>query len=262
MTKQIEALRRGLVVLDLLDSGGPHALADLAKTTLLAKPTLLRILGTLAATGHVRRGLMDGLWRSTGRQRPSPGPSDLLAEVSAPVLDALCQRVLWPSDVGRYRDGAIRVLETSRRLSPFLVNRTIAEGIHVMPSAMGRAILAFTSDADRARIMDGLITRGAPYDVAVRDPAALESMIASVRAKGYAVRHPGYYISVPQEGLVSAIAVPVMMDGIAIAAINLSWITSAMTEANFAAAHLADLQRAAAALSENFAKRHDVAGNR
>lgn len=255
MTKQIEALRRGLVVLDLLAKAGPHSLAALARASALPKPTLLRILATLEATGHVRRGLIDDLWRATTNRHPVTGREHLLAEICAPALDGLCQRVLWPSDVGVYRDGSIHVLETSRRLSPFLVNRTVAVGLHVLPTAMGRAILAFTPEPDRQAIIDTLAAQNAPYERAAHDPVAMSRLIEDVRAKGYGARTPGYFMSKPQEAAVSAIAVPVLVDGAAVAAVNISWITRAASEADVVATHLGDLQAVAASIAEDFATR-------
>ncbi|WOI55809.1 helix-turn-helix domain-containing protein [Palleronia sp. LCG004] len=255
MGKRIEALRRGLLVLDHLGRDGPQSLASLARATGLPKPTLLRILDTLEATGHVRRGLIDGLWRATVARHDAPLPGSLLAEICAPLLDRLCQRILWPSDIGIHREGTIRILETSRRLSPFLGNRTVADSIHVFPSAMGRAILAFTSEADRDRILAEVAMRDTPHDRPARDAAAMARLVAEVRAKGYGARNIGYYVSAPREAQVSAIAVPVMMGDIAIAAINLSWVARAMTEAEIVAAHLDDLRSAAGTIASEYAAR-------
>ena len=251
MTKQIIALRRGLAVLDLLSSTRSLSLAELAQQTGLAKATLLRILVTLEEAGHARRGLSDNRWRAAGRGGPMDADG-MLAEVSAPVLDSLCQKVLWPSDVGVYRGGAVYVLETSRLLSPFLVNRVVSYGIHVLPSAMGRAILAWTSDQDRADILNDLRHIDGPYDGMARDPEAVEPLIRETRARGYAVRHPGYFVTTAREAQVSAIAVPVMSGTRAIAAVNLSWVAKAMTEADVVSAHLDDLRAAAEEIGDAY----------
>jgi IclR family mhp operon transcriptional activator len=173
-----------------------------------------------------------------------------LAEIAGPILDALCQRVLWPSDVGVYDDGAIRVLETSRRLSPFLVNRdVISRRIHVVPSAMGRAILAWSGAEGRERILADLVRHGEPHERPARDAERMGRLLSDTLERGYAVRHPGYYISVPREAQVTAVAVPVLVAGEPVAAINLSWVASAMSEDNFVARNLSDLCASAAEIS-------------
>lgn len=251
MVKRIEALGRGLAVLERLEAAGPVGLSELARQCALSKATLLRILLTLEAAGFARRRLADRLWDATARRPPmAANPHSRLAEIAGPVLDALCQKVLWPSDVGVYDDGAIRVLETSRRLSPFLVNRdVVASRIHVIPSAMGRAIIAWSRRGVRAGIVADLAVQDEPHDRLIHDAPGLARLIGETRERGYAVRHPGYFISVPREARVTAVAVPVIRAGKAIAAINLSWVESAMTEAEFASRHLGDLTRAAAEIA-------------
>lgn len=251
VTKHISALRRGLAVLDLLSSASSLSLAELAQQTGMAKATLLRMLVTLEMAGHARRGLGDNRWRAAGRAGPADADGRL-AEVSAPVLDGLCQRVLWPSDVGVYRGGAIQVLETLRLLSPFLVNRVVSYGIHVLPSAMGRAILAWTSDQYRKEILRDLCQVRGAHERMAQDPEAVENLVRETRARGYAVRHPGYYVTAAREALVSAIALPVMQGDHAIAAVNLSWVAKAMTEAEVVSSHLEDLRGAVADISDAY----------
>ena len=251
--KRIESLRRGLQVMQLLRDEAPLSLAALARRSGLAKATLLRILVTLEDSGHARRGLGDGLWHAAGPVAEETDPDRRLTQVCGPLLDQLCQKVLWPSDVGVYHGGSIRVLETSRRVSPFLVNRVVNYGIHVLPSAMGRAVLAWASDADRAQILADLRNSAEPHDRLAAHPDKVEELIGDTRARGYAVRHPGYFVTVPREALVSAIAVPVMVQQRAIAALNLSWVASAQSEADFATAHLERLQQVAADIARAYA---------
>ena len=251
--KRIESLRRGLSVMDLLQGSGPLSLAELARQSGLAKATLLRILLTLEEAGHARRGLADGLWHPGAQGVHGPAPERRLAQISGPPLDRLCQKVLWPSDVGVYDTRTIRVLETSRRMSPFLVNRVVNYGIHVLPSAMGRAILAWSPEAEREAILDDLRKSDEPHDRLAAHPDKVAQLIEETRARGYATRHPGYFVNVRREALVSAIAVPVLSQGGVIAAVNLSWLTSAATEADLVATALGPLTAAAREIEEGLA---------
>ncbi len=256
--KQIRALERGLAVLDSVTRAGPSSLQALAEETELPKATLLRILLTLEAAGYVRRGLGDRLWRANVRTGPLQGNRQeiILAEVTGPVLDRLCQEILWPSDIGVYIGGTIRVLETSRRMSPFVVNRDVLTSrVHVMPSAMGRAILAWSNEAERARIISDLSRTDDPQDVPARDPLRVAALIAETRAQDYATRSPSYYVRERREAAMRAIAVPVIAGTRVIGAINLTWIHSAEPEAAFIRRHLNRLQQAAAEIADAFVAR-------
>ncbi|MFV0245110.1 MAG: helix-turn-helix domain-containing protein [Qingshengfaniella sp.] len=246
MVKTVEALRRGLRVLDTLFEDGPMTLTDLSHRTGLSKATLLRILATLREAGHVRRGLGDRLWyASTIRHGAVPTAlADVMAEVSGPVIRELCTEIQWPSDVGVYEDAGVRMVETSRLMSPFLSHRLLYRGVEVLPSAIGRAILAWTSDSHRAEIIADLAERGGSHDRMVHDRTRLDAMLAEVRARGYATRLRGYVVVLGQGADISAVALPVMRGDRAIAGVSLSWMPSAMTEADFVAAYLGRLRQA------------------
>ena len=233
MAREIEALRRGLAVLDLLGQTGPLGLSEAARRAGLPKASALRVLATLAAAGHARQRLSDGRWEACARPARRAGAADgatsQLAQAAGPVLDRLCAEVLWPSDIGMFERGAIRVLETSRRRSPFVINRDVmGTRIHVMFSAMGRAILAGQDDAGRARMIAALRREGDARDRAACTEAAVARIVAETRARGHAVREPGYFVTAPGEGRVSAVALPVMAGGAPVAAVNLCWLSGAI----------------------------------
>ncbi|MCW1931444.1 helix-turn-helix domain-containing protein [Pararhodobacter zhoushanensis] len=251
MVKQIESLGRGLRVLGILEGGGAYSLTDLAQRTELPKSTLLRMLETLRTGGFARRRRTDGHWQaSLSRFNGGDPRSDILADTVAPVLDELCGKIAWPSDVGIYDKGGIRVLESSRRLSPFVVNRdVVARHIHVLPSAMGRAILAWSSPARLDEILAELSHNSARPESMARDRAAVQALIDETRARGYATRQYGYFVTAPSEAKVMAMAVPVMVFGEPIAAINVVWIGTAMSEEDFARLHLSRLRDAASSIA-------------
>ncbi|MCA2013715.1 helix-turn-helix domain-containing protein [Cereibacter sphaeroides] len=245
--KVITALQRGLQVLEILRDLEPATLEEITRESGLPKPTVLRILRTLAASRVAYQALSDRRWR-TGAQMPTARPDNadaLLAELAGPVLDRLCREILWPSDIGVFQDGAVQVLETSRRRSPFLVNRNVTtHRIHMLPSAMGRVILAWSEPARRAEILSIMAARGEGVDRVPPGPD-FDDYLTEIRTRGYATRQRGYYVILPREGRISAIAVPVHLGGGRIAAVNLSWMTSAATEAEIAASALPLLRDAA-----------------
>lgn len=265
--KTIRALSRGLAVIRALEGGASLTLHQLHAATGLPKPTLLRILTTLERDGYVRRGIGDELYRTTVRPAAtaSDHDADLLADVAAPVLDRLCQRTVWPSDLGVYRDGAMRIHETTRRNTPFVINRKVLEyKIHVLHSAMGRAYLAACDEAERAAIHAVLRASSDPRDRIARRPGAVEALVEQTRAQGYALRARGYSLSPRSFAEMSAIAVPVLCAGRPVGAVNLVWISSAVSEAVFVREQLDALKEAAGEIASEFAARsagpHPAAG--
>lgn len=258
MVKIIRALSRGFEVMRSLEMEGPATLHELALRTGLPKPTLMRVLLTLEKEGYVRRGIGDRLYRHNMRDiRPrGDGWKAVLAEVAAPVLDALCNAVLWPSDLGVYEDGVIHVQETTRRLSPFLLNRDVLRAdIHVLPSAMGRAVLAWSGPERRDAILSRLVNSRRGPDRPARDRGAMADLVNQTLAKGYASRMPGYYITHRREADVSAIALPITFRGEAIGAVNLAWVSSALGERDFVDQYLRRLSAAANTINAKLERR-------
>ncbi len=255
-TNTVRALSRGLAVLRAIEDRPGASLHELSAACGLSKPVLLRMIATLEAEGYVRRGLTDRLYYANLRV---PAPPDetrrsLLAEAAAPVLDRLCQEVLWPSDIAVYSDGFMRVQETSRRRSPFMMNRAVTRyGIHVLQSGMGRAFLAHCDSGTRESIMARLARSPDRRDRLARDKSAIDALIADVRTKGYATRETGYFITQPMEARVSAIAIPVIADMAAIGSVNLVWIAQAASEAQFVRRYLPRLAEASKEIARRFA---------
>lgn len=259
--KTIRALARGLDVMRTLENKGPATLHELAALTGLSKPTLLRVLTTLENEGYVRRGIGDRLYHRTVRsvRQAEGGWKAVIAEVAAPVLDQLCNAVLWPSDLGIYENGAIHVQETTRRLSPFLLNRDVLRAdIHVLPSAMGRAVLAWSSPERREAILRELIGLGRRGDELARNSKAVDALVKETLDKGYATRMRGYYITHRREADVRAIALPITIKGEAVGSVNLAWVSSALSEKQFAVRYLDALAATARDINEALAPRFDT----
>lgn len=218
----VRALKRGLSVLGQVRLQESATLAELHGLTGLAKPTLLRLLGTLETEGFVRRSMVDGRWRlAAAARRFAGGPEghDPIVDHGAPVLEALSRRLVWPSDLA-VRDGtAMAILETTRSRTPYAVDRQVAFGyrVHMLASGLGRAYLAFAAEAERREIVAALGRSNDPLDRLARQRRRLEGLLAEVRTKGYALRAPGY------RSAFHGLAVPVLVQGAARAAINVIW---------------------------------------
>ena len=245
----------------------PSTLNDIHQATGLPRPTLLRILRTLELGGMVRRGMGDGLYRNGYRlQRLAENldETDRLAEIAAPILDSLCQKVRWPSDVvvlRRWEDekAVMEVKETSRAHSPFTVNHIlIGFGVNIPMSAAGRAYLAFCPVDEREEIITLLAASNEPANYCVRDRAKFNRVLDGVREQGYAVRDRNFVGGYPDvrpfpDDDLQAIAVPIQTAERVHGAVTLIWLRQAMETDEFVSAYLSDLRAAADEINQKLA---------
>jgi len=120
--KSIRSLERGLYVLQALQEQPISSLHDVYRFTGIPTPTLLRILHTLEQAGVVSRRLADGQYRISANQSHltrKPDRYDRVAEAAAPVLDRLCRKISWPSDLMVPAGDHMEIRESSRVRTPF-----------------------------------------------------------------------------------------------------------------------------------------------
>lgn len=253
----IRALERGIEVLAVLQSNSICSLHDIHRATRIPKPSLLRILKTFERTGIVSRRLADGFYRMSMSTRAARKRDryDHVAEAAAPVIDRLCRKVLWPSDLFVPAGSYMERRETSRPHTPFFINPGdwkrfgVTVRANWLTTGVGRAYLAFCPDQERDAIIRRLRQSDKPEDRLARDPKRLEKILAETRARGYAIRDPsfigGSYGRPPFDDGLAAIVVPLLDRGRVHGSINILFVKTAYTVQQFAARHLADLQAAA-----------------
>ena len=120
----IKGLQRGLQVLEALQASPTSSLHAIHLATRISKPSLLRILNTLERAGYVSRRLADGHYRIsafTGIARKRDR-HDRVVEAAGPVLDRLCRKVRWPSDMMVPAGDHMERRETSQAYSPFFMH--------------------------------------------------------------------------------------------------------------------------------------------
>lgn len=259
----IRSLERGLHVLKVVRAKPTSTLQEVHAATGLPKPTLLRILHTLEQAGMVRRRLADGRYQigvEIYRIGRKPDRYELLAEIAGPVLDRLCRRLAWPSDLAVPAGDHMEIRETSRPLSPFVLNHDqIGHQINWVLSGHGRAYLAFCTERERQSLLDLLKRSGNPENKLAFQTEKLNRIFAEIRRRGYATRDPtfvgGFYGRPPYSDGLAAIAVPVRRDAQLYGAINLVWLKNAHTIDHMVRHHLADLQAAASQITTGMSQK-------
>jgi IclR family mhp operon transcriptional activator len=249
----IRGLERGLQVLQFLQTNPIASLHDLHVATGISKPSLLRILHTLERSHLVSQRLGDGRYRISAniiRVARRRARHDRIAEAAAPVLDKLCQKISWPSDVLVPVGDCMEIAETSQTQSPFYIPISgIGRRVNWLLSAVGRAYLAFCPAKEIEAILQRLVKSDKPEDRLASDRKGLDKVLMETRQRGYGVRAPTYsgelYGEPPRGDGLAAIALPLLDGGRVHGSINIMWIKTAFTVEEFAARHLADLKAAA-----------------
>ena len=132
---------------------------------------------TLERAGLVSRRLADGHYRisALGRMARKRDRFDRVAEAAAPVLDRLCQKVLWPSDLLVPAGDHMERRETSRSHSPFPIHSAhelnrVGQPVGWLLSAVGRAYLAFCPEKEREGILRRLRKSNKLDDLLAHEP--------------------------------------------------------------------------------------------
>ena len=174
----MRGLERGLRVLEALEAKPIASLHDLYLVTGISKPSLLRVLQTLEQFHLVSRRLGDGRYRASTNltRRPRRHVRDeRVAEAAAPVLDRLCQRISWPSDLMVPAGDHMIIAETSQTQTPFLIKAGgIGSPINWLLSAVGRVYLAYCADKERDEILRRLLKSERPEDRLAHEPKRIE----------------------------------------------------------------------------------------
>lgn len=252
----IQGLQRGLRVIQALQTCSTSSLNDIHRATHISKPSLLRILRTLELAGIVSRRLADGHYRLSAFTRVvrKQDAHERVAEAAAPVLDSLCQKVKWPSDLLVPAGDCMERRETSRALSPLITHspfhntREIGTKVNWLLTGVGRAYLAFCPAGERERVLERLRKSDKPEDRLAHDPTRLEKIFEETRKRGYGIRDPSFvggpYGTPPFDDGLAGMAIPLQDGRRVYGSINILWIRTAFTIEEFAARHLVDLQAA------------------
>ncbi len=242
----VEALARGLAVIESFDAEHPHmTLSEVAQRTGLSRGAVGRILHTLVTLGylsqHDRQFLLEPRALKLGYAYLSSRPLWRLAQ---PMLEAVAR------DVGEACSLSILDGEEIVYVTSVVATRVVYDFVGVggrLPAfcaSMGRVLLAAQSDGEIDRFLASATLRArTPHTVT--DPARLRAIILNARAQGYATQdeevEPGQ----------RAVAVPVTgADGRTIAAINVTVPVHRFTMAAMLEKAVPVLRREAARLGE------------
>lgn len=252
--KSVRAFDRGLTVVELLKTHRSATLGELHRETGLSRATLLRLLKTLEERDWIFFASSEGAYRLSPwleRRSPLDTPYDHIGALAAPILNRLCKKILWPSDIA-VRDGlSMLILESSRRTSPFVIDRNVVgHRPSLLKTATGRAYLAFCPDDEREWLLKELRKSSRRDDRVANMERWVATVIDETRRQGYGVREPDSEAGLKRRSTdFNAIAVPAMAHGRVVACINVVWIEHTVPVNDFAATYVPRLKAAAAKLT-------------
>jgi IclR family mhp operon transcriptional activator len=259
----VAALLRGLDVLRAVNRLLPASVADIHRLTGINQPTIVRMLETLIHAGFVIRHPRQPTYHPTGRTLELSAGYALHREIglaATPVITRLRAATGWPSDVAVFDGDAMIVAHTSRGEGRFQFERRTGFRAPVLATSLGRAYLGFASEADRERALALAARSPEPWDAIAARPSEAAAFFAGIRAAGFAAMDENYAAR-EYGGLASAIAVPVLVGGVAVASLNLMYLREAIGRNAVVENLLPLLREAAAELGATVQNPHQLAQN-
>jgi IclR family mhp operon transcriptional activator len=226
----VQSVLRALALLRELYRQRATTVDQLHKASGLPKPTILRLLGTLAAAGLVakaERGLGYRVTSAVLALSAGFHGGPLVAEAGRPWAEELTRRFRWPAaiavpDRGRVAISVSTMAESA--VSPF--HATVGVRFSLVTRALGRAYLAFCPEPERRILLRLLAASADPEDNPPNLERVVAAMIAEVRRQGFALRDPQVE---PRSS--DTVAVPIRFGGAVAGTIGLSYFRSAVSRA-------------------------------
>ncbi|VCU70462.1 Pca regulon regulatory protein [Pigmentiphaga humi] len=247
----VQAVVRAIELLQALNRQPVSTLDVLHKQTGIPKPSLIRLLETLASKGLVRHAPQYGAYYLTSLVNTlSSGyhSEPRIVEAARPRLDALTEDIKWPVAIAVPDANAMVVRYSTIPNSPLsLLHSTINMRLSLVSRAIGRAYLSFCEDDERETILALLRESKSPEDGPARDAEAVRKMIAQTRAQGYALRDPAVR---PVSG---TLAVPVYDGKHVVASFGMTWFASTLSNEQVVGRYLAKLLAVSAAITQDLA---------
>lgn len=222
----VEAARRVLNILRVMNALGIATVGDLHAATGLPKPSIVRLLETLMYDGYVARDNMCNGYRVTLLTRElSAGRHGipLVIESARSWAIGLTQRIKWPVGIAMLDGIEMEIRYWTGSISPLAyTNNLVRRRNSPIHTAMGRAYLAFCGPMERTKFL-----RQCRENLALQFGEAEEAdflaLLERVRRVGYATRDPRV-----EPLRMTTIGMPLRFEGFAIAAASVTFYNSAV----------------------------------
>jgi DNA-binding IclR family transcriptional regulator len=152
------SLGRGLKMLAILNAGGEHRVASLARAVNLPRSTAFRLLCTLVEDGYVWRDPDSDVYHPTSMVLALSDGFDETARLvltANPKIAELGKELVWPVVLATLSGTSVLLRQTTDATSPLAVVR-YAPGFRtpILEEASGLVLLAFSSRQQREMLLD------------------------------------------------------------------------------------------------------------
>jgi IclR family transcriptional regulator, mhp operon transcriptional activator len=247
----IRAVTRAIDLLQALNRRPISTVDELHGLTGIPKPTIVRLLRTLAAKGLVCHAPKHGAYYLTSQvQSLSVGyhSAPKIVEAAAPLLEAMTRKIKWPLAVAVPDGNAVYIRYSTVPRSPLaLLHSSINMRLSLVTRALGRAFLAFCDKDERDIILRALSVSPEPEDAFAKNLPAVRRVLSDIRACGYATRDPRV------RPVSNTIAVPIFDDARVVATVGLTYISSALKPEQAVKDHLDQVKDVSLEISKRLA---------
>lgn len=246
---RVQSVSRALQLLRETARHGAVTIGHLHRCSGLPKPTIVRLMRTLAAEGYVTNDVRQGGYKVTSQVATLSGGfyGDALAvEAGRPWALELTRQLLWPVGLAVFDNDAVKIRYSTVQDSPISPFQAIFDmRLSLLSHAMGRAYLAFCPEEECIRLID-ILSASTEKKWAKPSKREIHSMLLAVRAQGFAERDPRQE---PKKS--NTLAVPIIRSGKVLATIGISYFRSSLTKDAAAARLVPPLKHAAGEIEKS-----------
>jgi IclR family mhp operon transcriptional activator len=242
-----QTFARGLEVLKLLNERNGATAGQIARKAALNEVVVRRLLDTLVSQDIAIKSVASGqYWLTAHAASLSSGYAEdrWIMEIAQPAMNRLGHDVVWPVSLVTPSGPSLVVRTNTDHDSPLTLRKSpIGERYPLSESASGPVYLAFCDGKERDSLVALLwSTERRNVRSQFQSKAGMLASLVTIRRRGYAI------FNGPER--VSALAVPVLRDGRAAAALSLRYFTSAMTGREAVRRYFPLLRRCADAIGQ------------
>ena len=249
-------LLRGLSVLRAMNRQPVSSVEAIAEATLLPKATVVRVLNMLVTGRYVQRLPRRGGYMLDERVLDlSVGyrSQDLVVETARPFLSAFTAAHKWPLVLATLDIDAMRIRASTAQESPFSAvgdrDYVIHRRVAILPSAIGRAYIAFCPEAEQATLISLLKASSRAVDRPARDLRYVQRLLREVEKAGFA--NSDLVSGDPARG----VAIPIRHGDSVLGTLAIRYFHQAISEKDIVRQYLPALRSTAQAIAEAYADR-------
>lgn len=188
MSRNVQSLERGLVVLEALVKHGPTGVTELANDLDLDKTIVHRLLRTLQGMGYVaqdtnRKYIVGSKLRRIGAK--AIGSLDLRAAAS-PFMHELIENTKGVAHLAKMAEARATYIDRLQHPALTLASTDVGGAAPGYCSAAGKVLWAYVTPLELNQLLEGIEFR-AHTTHTITDRETLQRHLAQVREQGYAI---------------------------------------------------------------------------